>query len=318
MAVATTNAGTELAASVASQSAAVAGPRENNTTLHLVSGALAGFATTALLHPLDSIKVRFQAQEGATGWRSTTQGFRSTMGAFSYIIKTEGFRSLYLGLTPALVANAASWGLYFFFYEEAKQLLATRFPQAGAYGTAIAGIAAGMATVVWTNPIWLIKTRMQLESSQSRVYVGLVRSAVRIVREEGFRGLYRGIVPALFLTSHGAVQFTIYENLKKLNSTRRGGEKGEAHEFLVMGGVSKVCATVATYPAQVIKTRMQQKKLEAGSSYARTFTTLSTIVQKEKVSGLYKGLGPTLWRVAPQSAIMLAAYEEVYKLLSAK
>ena len=293
--------------------------KSNNTGLHLASGAIAGFATTALLHPLHSIKVRFQAQEGATGWRAgTTSGYRSTLGAFSHVIKNEGLRPLYFGLTPALVANALSWGLYFYFYEESKQLVSEHFHDAGTYGTLASGVMAGMCTVVITNPIWLIKTRMQLERSTQRIYVGLIPSIFRILREEGLRGLYRGIIPAFLLTSHGAVQFAIYENLKKYNTVRRQGEKGEAHEFLFMGGVSKVFATVATYPAQVVKTRMQQKKFDSASSYARTMSTVATIVKNERLSGLYKGLGPTLWRVAPQSAVMLASYEEVYKLLSSR
>jgi solute carrier family 25 (mitochondrial folate transporter), member 32 len=292
---------------------------QKNTALHLASGAIAGFATTALLHPLDSIKVRFQAQEGATGWRAgTIPGYRSTLGALKHITETEGFRSLYLGISPALVANAASWGLYFYFYEESKSAIYSRFKDAGTYGTIVAGVAAGMCTVMITNPMWLIKTRMQLEQSSHRRYVGLIPSLFKIVHEEGFVGLYRGIVPALFLTTHGAVQFAIYENMKRINETRRHGIKGEAHEFLVMGGVSKVFATVATYPAQVVKTRMQQRKFDSSSSYARTLSTIFTILSKEKMSGLYKGLGPTLWRVAPQSAIMLAAYEEVYKVLSSQ
>jgi solute carrier family 25 folate transporter 32 len=292
--------------------------KSNNTALHLASGSIAGFVTTALLHPLDSIKVRFQAHEGTTGLRTgSSPGFRSTYGAFAHVIKTEGFRPLYFGLAPALIANGASWGLYFYFYEHCKQIVYERYKDAGSYGVLASGVAAGMCTVLLTNPIWLLKTRMQLERSSQRMYVGLLPSIFRILREEGMRGLYRGIIPALFLTTHGGVQFAIYEKLKDMNTARRHGAKGEPQEFLVMGGVSKVVATIATYPAQVVKTRMQQRKYDASSLYSRTFTTIGTIVHNERLPGLYKGLGPTLWRVAPQSAVMLTVYEEVYKILCA-
>ena len=54
-----------------------------------------------------------------------------------------------------------------------------------------------------TNPIDVIKTRMQLENElgsqhesrnifHNRYYRGLIRGAVRIAQEEGFRGLYKG------------------------------------------------------------------------------------------------------------------------------
>ena len=47
--------------------------------------------------------------------------------------------------------------------------------------------------------------------------------AVKVIyREEGFIGYYRGIVPALFLTSHGAVQFAVYEQFKSAYKVFQG------------------------------------------------------------------------------------------------
>ena len=78
----------------------------------------------------------------------------------------------------------------------------------------------------------------------------------RIIKEEGWLALYRGILPALFLTSHGAVQFVVYEKLKELRPPSADAGRSEA---LVYGGVSKLAAATATYPYQVVKTRVQQR-----------------------------------------------------------
>ena len=76
--------------------------------------------------------------------------------------------------------------------------------------------------VFLTNPFWLIKLRMQLQMKQAsqqlnikQPYNGIFDAARTIVREEGFLGLYKGTGPALLLTSHGGVQFVVYEFLRK-------------------------------------------------------------------------------------------------------
>lgn len=80
-----------------------------------------------------------------------------------------------------------------------------------------AAAEAGALTCLFTNPLFLVKTRMQLQSSNadpSLKYNGTIDALMKITRTEGVRGLYRGLIPSLFLVSHGSIQFLIYENLK--------------------------------------------------------------------------------------------------------
>lgn len=75
--------------------------------------------------------------------------------------------------------------------------------------------------VLITNPVWLIKTRMQLQMKKAseryniKPYKSMADAARTIVRDEGPLALYRGCGPALLLTSHGGVQFVVYEYLRK-------------------------------------------------------------------------------------------------------
>ncbi|CAN0483475.1 unnamed protein product, partial [Scytosiphon promiscuus] len=64
-----------------------------------------------------------------------------------------------------------------------------------------AGYVAGAIMVFATNPVWMIKTRMQLQDNTAkpgavRPYAGLMDAARTIVREEGALALYSGAVPA--------------------------------------------------------------------------------------------------------------------------
>lgn len=75
-----------------------------------------------------------------------------------------------------------------------------------------AGVEAGCLLVLIFNPFWVVKTRLALQGAETglqRRYTGMTDALKTIFKEEGFRGLYKGLVPALFLTSHGAIQVSL-------------------------------------------------------------------------------------------------------------
>lgn len=83
----------------------------------------------------------------------------------------------------------------------------------------LAAAEAGILTLVLTNPIWVVKTRLCLQfsnetTSDNKRYKGMVDGLVKIYRNEGVRGWYRGFVPGMFGVSHGALQFMVYEEMK--------------------------------------------------------------------------------------------------------
>jgi len=76
-----------------------------------------------------------------------------------------------------------------------------------------------------------------------------------IVKHEGILALYRGLVPALLLTSHGMVQFATYEDLKRRFARARETNWRPAVDFC-LGAASKVVASAATFPYSVVKARL--------------------------------------------------------------
>jgi len=282
-------------------------------TAQVLAGAVAGLTTTVLLYPLDLIKVRFQAFEGRTGLGATSSTYKTSAGAALSAVRSDGALSLYQGLGPSVLANTASWALYFVLYEELKRRLGAA---EDSLRQGAAGAAAGACAVVLTNPVWVLKTRMQLDAARARRYASMRQALSLVLRAEGVRGLYAGVLPAMMLTSNGAVQIATYERLKRWNRDARGSQ-GRFYEHFVMGGVAKVVATTVTYPLQVVRTRMQQSPENLSSAYRRTASTALSVLQREGVSGLYKGLGPNVLRVAPASATTFAVYEGVLRVLAA-
>lgn len=80
----------------------------------------------------------------------------------------------------------------------------------------LAAAESGALTLLLTNPIWVVKTRLclQCDSASSAEYRGMVHALAEIYRTEGIRGLYRGFVPGMLGVSHGAIQFMTYEEMK--------------------------------------------------------------------------------------------------------
>ncbi|KAJ3076824.1 hypothetical protein HK102_005337 [Quaeritorhiza haematococci] len=134
---------------------------------------------------------------------------------------------------------------------------------------------------MFTNPIWVIKTRMCAQkASDPGAYTGLIHGLTQTWRHERFRGLYKGMTMAIVGVSHGALQFMAYEELKKWRVMMHVDEdinKLGTLEYVAMAATSKVFATVCTYPYQVIRARMQNERGLQGGQYRGVSETISRI-----------------------------------------
>ncbi|KNE71002.1 hypothetical protein AMAG_15262 [Allomyces macrogynus ATCC 38327] len=254
------------------------------------AGFLAGAASTALLHPLDLVKTRFQADTSSKRPRIT---LLASARALASIARGHGIRGLYQGLAPNFAGATASWG--------GEHL--------------VAAAEAGALTCLATNPIWLVKTRMCLQSPTAPQYNGLFDALTQIARTEGLRGLYRGLTPALFGVSHGAIQFMVYEDLKRhashYSSTHDGASwlLGPTFEYIFNAVTSKVVASVATYPYQLVKTRLQS----GAARYGGVVDVVRQTWKGEGLVGFYKGLGANVLRVMPGTCVTFVVYETTSK-----
>jgi solute carrier family 25 folate transporter 32 len=345
---------------IMSESKTLHTPASRAATAPLIAGLAGGTVSTILLFPLDIIKVRLQVHEGDPGTQKELVNKRTRLGTMRVVrgvIRHEGFAGLYQGLTPALIGSSVSWGGFFFVYEQFKSQLRQR--RAASTGNEqytltpvdnfLLACSSGVVMVGLTNPVWLIKVRMQLQMKKAsehiqttvKPYNGMIDAARTIVREEGFWALYKGSGPALLLTSHGGVQFVVYEFLRKhfhyARARRDDKSDGEMSSvmnrleksmgYLTMGAVAKVVASTVTYPLQVVKTRLQQRSeiVELTSDgevrvvkreYPGIRAALKRILEKEGPTGFFKGCIPNAVRVAPSAAVTFLVYEAVMDVLS--
>lgn len=282
---------------------------------HLVAGISGGVTATLMLHPLDVIKIRFAVNDGRM---NSVPKYNGIINAFRTIYQHEGFKGLYKGVTPNILGAGASWGLYFFFYNTLKLHL-----QQGNVDTKLsagthllAATEAGLATLLITNPIWIVKTRLCLQygSDGPTKYNGTIDCLVKIYQADGFKGYYKGLLPGIFGVSHGAVQFMVYEELKKLHSqiyNQPLSTKLNTSEYLTFAAISKLIAAALTYPYQVVRARLQNQYY----TYNGSLDCIRQTWLYEGWRGFYKGLGTNLIRVTPATMITFLTYENISYLL---
>jgi len=244
---------------------------------------------------------------------------RASMGVWSclmHIWKHEGAKGLYRGLGPNLVGVAPSRAIYFWSYSTTKKSLNNSLPKVNRdtpFVHVLSAASAGFVSSCATNPIWLIKTRLQLDRSHSSLPM-VIR---RIHAENGLRSFWKGLTASWWGISETVIHFVIYEFLKKCLAEQQHKKKDADKTlldfvgFMACGATSKTCATCVAYPHEVARTRMR----ESGAKYRSFWQTLRLVNKEEGRRGLYRGLGTQLVRQIPNTAIMMATYElTVYAL----
>lgn len=126
---------------------------------------------------------------------------------------------------------------------------------------------------------------------------------VYVARNEGFGRLWSGISPSLILVSNPAIQFAVYEYLKRRISTK------SAFSVFLMGAVSKAIATVITYPLQLAQARQRYGE-EGKMSMA---ALLLSILKKGGPKALFHGLEAKLYQTVLGAALMYVAYEKIVR-----
>lgn len=301
------------------------GAHLTSSTVETVSGLTAGLVSTIIVHPLDIIKTRLQISTN-----NPTTLYGASLAVFRTIFHNEGptrLAALYRGLTPNLVGNSAGWALYFLWYKQGQDLIREHRnyspnQQLSSAEYLSASAVSGALSAILTNPIWVVKTRMLSTSATTEgAYPSMWTGLRSIHQTEGLRGYFHGLTPTLVGVSHGALYFVAYEKIKlwQRNSKARHGQSEEPSNLdtIIASTLSKVWAGTLTYPHQVIRARMQTYDPSSTSATAKEIQRLGVtgvlrkLWRKEGILGLYKGLGPNLLRVLPNTCVTFLVYENM-------
>lgn len=246
-------------------------------------------------YPLITLSTRAQVESK----RAQT----STLDAVRHIIQREGISGLYSGLNSALFGISMTNFVYYYWYEWTRAAFEKAAEKAGraskkltTFEAIIAGAIAGSATVLLTNPIWVINTRMTARRNDAdeqglpggekpKKSKSTIQTLLDLLKNEGPTALFAGVLPALVLVINPILQYTIFEQLKNVLERKRRVTPKDA---FYLGAIGKILATSITYPYITVKSRMH---VASKNDPRQTLNgSLKKIINEEGYTGLYKGM----------------------------
>lgn len=179
----------------------------------------------------------------------------------------------------------------------------------------IAGGAAGASQVVFTNPLEIVKIRLQVQGEQAKNSGVPRRSALWIVKNLGIVGLYKGASACLLRdVPFSAIYFPAYAHLKKDLFHEGPDHKLTISELLMAGAIAGMPAAYFTTPADVIKTRLQVEARKGQTTYNGIADAATKIMREEGFKAFFKGGPARIFRSSPQFGVTLTVYEILHQL----
>jgi solute carrier family 25 (mitochondrial folate transporter), member 32 len=308
----------------------------------LFAGIGSGALSSMVCAPLDVMRTRMQVwgdvATSKEGIITTTKGNLRKAGIwklFQSIRQQEGIRGYFRGLGATLATVPMFWGLYFPLYEDMKRTLAhyrtnsyfTPILQYPSFIHGLSAISAGAIADIVCNPMFVVRTRLQTEALHGNHHTTILQTVAALYREGGLLIFWRGLTASMMGLSHVGVQFPVYEWLKKEARILRHNKpqistQSSQHptswqqqqqqqrdaplDLLLASALSKMTASLLTYPHEVIRSRMMDSRLASEASLGMT---CRRIWVHEGWTGFYSGLHVSLLRVVPNCCVTFLTYE---------
>ncbi|XP_004627301.1 solute carrier family 25 member 45 isoform X1 [Octodon degus] len=280
-----------------------------------VAGWISGALGLVMGYPFDTVKVRLQTQNT----------YRGIMDCMIKIYRHESVLGFYKGMSFPIASIGMVNSVLFGVYSNTLQALTStshqdRRAQLPSYTCIfIAGCTGGFLQAYSLAPFDIIKVRLQ-NQTESRVrpgsplprYQGPMHCAATILREEGFRGLFRGS-GALMLrdTPTLGLYFITYEGLCYQYTPT--GQQPSSTTVLVAGGFAGIASWITATPFDVIKARMQMGGVKQ-KAYKGMLDCIVTSFRQEGLGVFFRGFTINSARAFPVNAVTFLSYEYLLRM----
>uniref|UniRef100_A0AC34RR23 EF-hand domain-containing protein n=2 Tax=Panagrolaimus sp. JU765 TaxID=591449 RepID=A0AC34RR23_9BILA len=267
-----------------------------------ILGSIAGACGATAVYPIDLVKTRMQNQR--TGSFLGEVAYKNSFDCFKKVVKFEGVRGLYRGLLPQIIGVAPEKAIKLTMNDFVRDKLTVdgRIPL---WAEIVAGGCAGGSQVIFTNPLEIVKIRLQVAGEITH---GPPINVFTVLKDLGFFGLYKG-ARACFLRDipFSAIYFPVYAHCKMATCD----EQGLNHPWSLFASAftAGVPAAALVTPADVIKTRLQVAARAGQTTYSGVIDCARKVMAEEGPLAFWKGTGARVFRSSPQFAVTLLTYE---------
>ncbi|XP_055629098.1 calcium-binding mitochondrial carrier protein Aralar1 isoform X3 [Toxorhynchites rutilus septentrionalis] len=279
------------------------------STYRFTLGSIAGAVGATAVYPIDLVKTRMQNQR--TGSFIGEVAYRNSWDCCKKVIRHEGFLGLYRGLVPQLMGVAPEKAIKLTVNDFVRDKLTDKQGIIPRWAEIAAGACAGASQVIFTNPLEIVKIRLQVAGE---IAGGAKVRAWNVVRELGLFGLYKGARACLLRdVPFSAIYFPMYAHTKAAFAD----EQGYNHPLtlLAAGAIAGVPAASLVTPADVIKTRLQVVARSGQTTYSGVIDAARKIMAEEGPRAFWKGTVARVFRSSPQFGVTLVSYELLQRLL---
>ncbi|KZT39842.1 mitochondrial carrier [Sistotremastrum suecicum HHB10207 ss-3] len=263
-------------------------------------GGVAASIAASITHPLDLTKVRLQA----SGDKGMVNSLRKT-------VRTAGVRGLFDGISGTLMRQMSYSLCRFWAYDESKKIVGAG-KNAPAWKLALAGSMAGGIAGFVGNPAEIIMVRMQgdfAKPPEKRLnYKNCFDGLFRMVREEGFSSLGRGLTPNVFRAIlMNASQLASYDFFKA-ELLRSGHFNDNIYCHFTASFAAGTVATTVCSPADVLKSRIMNA---SGPGSSSTLAVIKNSFKNEGAMFMFKGWVPAWSRLQPTTILIFLTLEQL-------
>ncbi|KAJ6720539.1 PEROXISOMAL NICOTINAMIDE ADENINE DINUCLEOTIDE CARRIER [Salix viminalis] len=296
-----------------------------------LAGAGGGIIAQLITYPLQTVNTRQQTERD----EKKVKRKHGTLEQMCQVVKNEGWGRLYSGLAPSIVGTACSQGVYYYFYQifrDRAEAIARENKRngigdgsVGMLSSLVVAALSGCTNVLLTNPIWVVVTRMQTHTKNSKKSqpshssiapdekaldslecppYGTGHVIQELYDEAGISGLLERCIPNI---NHGQQPF---------NAIHVGDTGVTALEVFLLGALAKLGATVVTYPLLVVKSRLQAKQSTTGDKrhhYEGTLDAILKMIRYEGLHGFYKGMSTKIVQSVLAAAVLFMIKEELVR-----